>query len=139
MTYYFFSEPWLNRSHTDESLKLSKYQTPFRKDRDSNKSGGGVILYVKDNINVSRRGDLDFDDLEGMGSNKNKWQKDLIWNFVSPPHKSNQDILGKLETSIEMAINDTAIDVVIITGDFNDNRYSCTKMSSLLTNLVLHK
>jgi hypothetical protein len=41
-------------------------------------------LYVKDNINVSRRGDLDFDDLEGMGSNKNKWQKDLIWNFVYP-------------------------------------------------------
>ena len=40
--------------------------------------GGGVILYVKDNINVSRRGDLDFDDLEGMGSNKYKFQKDLI-------------------------------------------------------------
>jgi hypothetical protein len=45
----------LNRSHTDESLKLLNYQTPFRKDRGPNKSGGGVILYVKDNINVSRR------------------------------------------------------------------------------------
>ena len=54
-----FSESWLNRSHTDESLKLSNYQTPFRKDR-------GHILYVKDNINVSRRDDLDFDDLEGI-------------------------------------------------------------------------
>ena len=45
-----FSESWLNRSHTDESLKLSNYQIPFRKDRGPNKSGGGVILYVKDNI-----------------------------------------------------------------------------------------
>ena len=34
-----------------------------------------------------------------------------------------------------MAINDTAIDNVIITGDFNDNQldYSRTKISSLLT------
>jgi hypothetical protein len=30
------------------------------------KTWGGVILYVKDNINVSRRDDLDFDDLEGI-------------------------------------------------------------------------
>ena len=44
-----FSESWLNRSHTGESLKLSNYQTPFRKDRGPNKSGGGVILHVKDN------------------------------------------------------------------------------------------
>jgi hypothetical protein len=27
-----FSESWLNRSHTDTSLKLSNYQTSFRKD-----------------------------------------------------------------------------------------------------------
>jgi hypothetical protein len=35
--------------------------------------------------------------------------------YITP--KSTQDIWGKLETSIEMAINDTAIDDVIITGD----------------------
>jgi hypothetical protein len=34
--------------------------------------------------------------------------------FISPP-KSTQDIWGKLESSIEMAINETAIDDVIIT------------------------
>jgi hypothetical protein len=69
-----------------------------------------------------------------LGSNKNNWQTDLIWNFLYPP-KSTQDIWGELESSIEMAINDTAIDDVIITGDFNDNQldYSRTKISSLLT------
>jgi hypothetical protein len=41
--------------------------------------------------------------------------------FYIPP-KSTQDIWEKLESSIEMAINDTAIDDVIITGDFNDNQ-----------------
>ena len=54
--------------------------------------------------------------------------------FVYPP-KSTQAIWEKLESSIEMAINDTAIDDVIITGDLNDNQldYSRTKISSLLT------
>jgi hypothetical protein len=39
-----FSESWLNRRHTDEPLKLSNYQTPFRKDRGPNKSGEGVLF-----------------------------------------------------------------------------------------------
>ena len=39
-----FSESWLNRSYMDESLKLSNYQTPFRKDRGPNKSGEGVLF-----------------------------------------------------------------------------------------------
>ena len=76
-----------------------------------------------------------------MGSNKNKWQTDLIWNCFYIPPKSTQDIWEKLESSIEMAINDTTIDDVIITGYFNDNQldYSRTKISSLLTKFILHK
>jgi len=34
-----FSKLWLNRGHTDESLKLSNYLTPFRKDTGPNKLG----------------------------------------------------------------------------------------------------
>ena len=58
--------------------------------------------------------------------------------FYIPP-KSTQDIWEKLESSIEMAINDTAIDDVIIAGDFNDNQldYSRTKISFLLTKFSL--
>ena len=81
-----FSESWLNRSHTDESLKLLNYQTPFRKDRGPNKSGGGVILYVKGNINVSRRDDLDFDDLEDIWVQiKINGKRILFGIFYIPP------------------------------------------------------
>ena len=47
--------------------------------------------------------------------------------------------MGKLESSIEMAINDTPIDDVIITGDFNDNQldHSRTKISFLFTKFSL--
>lgn len=89
-------------------------------------------MYVKDNINVSRRDDLDFDDLEGIWVQIKINGKRSYLEFLYPP-KSTQEIWGKLESSIEMAINDTAIDDVIITGDFNDNQldYSRTKISSL--------
>ena len=59
--------------------------------------------------------------------------------FFISPLKSTEDIWGKLESSIEMAINETAIDNVIITGDFNDNQldYSRTQLSFLLTKFSL--
>ena len=58
--------------------------------------------------------------------------------FYTPP-KSTQDIWGKLKSSIEMAINDTAIDDVIITDDFNDNQldYSRTIISFFLNKCSL--
>jgi hypothetical protein len=90
-----FSESWLNHSHKDESLKLSNYQTPFRKYRGPNKSGGGVILYVKDNINVSRRDDLDFDDLEGIWVQIKINGKQILFGIFYITPKSTQDIWGK--------------------------------------------
>jgi hypothetical protein len=65
--------------------------------------------------------------------------KQILFGIFYIPPKSTQDIWGKLESSIEMAINDTAIDDVIITGDFNDNQldYSRTKISFLLTKFSL--
>jgi hypothetical protein len=92
-------------------------------------------LYIKDNINVSRRDDLDFDDIEGIWVQIKINGKKILFGIFYILPKSTQDIWGKLESSIEMAINDTAIDDVIITGDFNDNQldYSRTKISFLLT------
>ena len=36
-----FSESWLNSNHTDESIKLLNFHTPFRSDRGPHKMGGG--------------------------------------------------------------------------------------------------
>ena len=96
-------------------------------------------MYVKDNINVSRRDDFDFDDLEGIWVQIKINGKKILFGIFYILPKSTQDIWRKLESSIEMAINDTAIDDVIITGDFNDNQldYSRTKISFLLTKYSL--
>ena len=51
-----FSEIWLSSSIFNESILLPGYSSPLRKDR-IGKLGGGVALYVRDNIVVKRRVD----------------------------------------------------------------------------------
>ena len=41
-----FSESWLNSNHTDESIKLLNFHTPFRSDRDPHKMGGEGSLFT---------------------------------------------------------------------------------------------
>ena len=57
-----FTETWLNSSVLDEEVSIPGY-TIFRKDRGS--KGGGVIVYVRDNLSVIRRSDLERPDVEG--------------------------------------------------------------------------
>lgn len=59
-----FSESWLNDNHSDNSIKLSNYQAPFRHDRGPDKVGGGVVVFVKEYIHATRRHDLETNDLE---------------------------------------------------------------------------
>ena len=58
-----FTETWLNSSVLDEEVSIPGY-TIFRKDRGS--KGGGVIVYVRDNLSVIRRSDLERPDVEGL-------------------------------------------------------------------------
>ena len=52
-----FFESWLKPNVNDETLKLPGYKFPsFRRDR-QNKTGGGVIVYVKEHINCIVRPD----------------------------------------------------------------------------------
>ena len=53
-----FTESWLDPNVNDETLKLPGYKfPPFQRDR-QNKTGGGVIVYVKEHINCIVRPDL---------------------------------------------------------------------------------
>ena len=52
------SATWLSQSIDDTDLELLNYQSPFRKDRQTNNCGG-VIVYVRDNIPYKRRPDLE--------------------------------------------------------------------------------
>jgi hypothetical protein len=57
---------------------------------------GGVILYVKDNMNASRCDDLDFDDLEGIWVQIKINGKQILFGIFYIPPKSTQVILKKI-------------------------------------------
>jgi hypothetical protein len=41
-----FSESWLNSNHTDQSIKLLNFHTPFRSDRGPHKMGNPDIINI---------------------------------------------------------------------------------------------
>jgi hypothetical protein len=59
-----FTESWLKDTNTADSIELLNYQIPFRKDGGGDKKGGGIVVYVKDNIYTMRRFDLEIQDIE---------------------------------------------------------------------------
>ena len=59
-----FTESWIKDTNTADSIELLNYQIPFRKDGDGNNKGGGIVVYVKDNIYTMRRFDLEIQDIE---------------------------------------------------------------------------
>ncbi|VDI64806.1 Hypothetical predicted protein [Mytilus galloprovincialis] len=134
-----FSETWLNNNHTDESIEILNYQHPFRRDRGPHKVGGGIIVYVKNDIHAQRRIDLESESLEAIWLEiKFKDKKALLGTFYIPPN-SGPDIWEKIEYSLDMASNDNTINYIMATGDFNDNQLAPvnSKITPLLSQFSL--
>ncbi|CAC5395320.1 unnamed protein product [Mytilus coruscus] len=113
-----FTETWLNGNNSSDS---SNYQKPFRKDRGPMKSGGGVIVYVKENIHSKRRDDLEVPGVEVIWIQLKINNKNVLYGTFYVPPKSNNEIWTKIESSFESAVNDVKCDRIIVTGDFIDN------------------
>ena len=117
-----FTETRLKGDNSDDSIELLNFQKPFRRDRGADKNGGGVVVYIKENIYAYRRPDLDVNGIEAIWVqikiNRNK----VLYGIFYVPPKSNTDSWNKVENSIELAVNDDSIDYVIVTGYFNDNQ-----------------
>ena len=115
-----FSETWLSDSVNTSDILIHGFQEPIRKDRPGD-NHGGVIAYVKEQINFVRRQDLELLNVEciwlelRLCNNK----RVLLGTFYRPPN-SNAHYLNLIENSIGLAF-DTGIRDIIITGDFNLN------------------
>ena len=76
------AETKLNENHKTETFLINGYQIPFRKDRLFN-GGGGLAVYVKQNVNCIRRLDLESEEIE------------IIWIEVMPT-KCKSFLIGSL-------------------------------------------
>jgi hypothetical protein len=91
------------------------YKPPFRRDR-VGRMGGGVLVYVRNNINCQLRSDLHVGNLECIWLElRFKTKKYLYGTFYIPPN-SNAQVWKDIEQSIDLALT-CNIDI-IVTGDF---------------------
>ena len=112
-----FTETWLNPNINSSDLLFPSFHTPFRRDRESDPHGG-IIVYVKSDIFVLERRDLEVNDVECLWLElKIKSRRLLIGTFYRPP-SSCAAVLDNINTSISLAF-DTGIKNIIVTGDFN--------------------
>ena len=101
------SETKLKDHMLTEVFKINGFQTPFRKDNDSN-GGGGLLDYVKHGINARRREDLETNNILCM------------WLGISPAN-TKSFLVGndRFEDFIDIVINEGK--EFILPGDFNKN------------------
>ena len=118
------TETWLNNSILDNSplIQLHGFQPVFRRDRSTNQQGGGVCLFVSDDVPAKRREDLEHPEME------------LLWVEIKPSplrsRKSQRSLLigccyrqphmpvtfyENLETVLDKAVD---MDIILV-GDFN--------------------
>ena len=110
------TESHLDELVTNEQLKISGYSKDvIRKDRNS--FGGGVLVYVSENLYFTRRNDLEFPNGELV------WLEICFPNYkillcvVYRTHGAINPFWDNLQMSIEEALNITPY--VVITGDLN--------------------
>ena len=116
------TETHLSKDIPDHDIALPNYQL-FRKDR--NRHGGGVCLYVKDEIAASKIPRLDNDDIEILWLKLHVNSKNIFFGVCyRPPGQNDQDksiFLEHLESDLDHVTNLCGNSKhLILTGDFND-------------------
>ncbi|XP_060799413.1 uncharacterized protein LOC132901016 [Neoarius graeffei] len=125
-----FSETWLDCTILDPEVDIPGYSC-VRKDRDRN--GGGVVVYIRNNIAFNVRPDMMDNDLEAVWVNilLPKTKAILLGACYRPPDVNNfYNILEEVCLNAEGFVDSE----VIITGDFNTN-VSTSKANSLVNSL----
>ena len=109
-----FTETWLNDSINDEEINIDGYKV-VRHDRTS-RSGGGVCIYIRNDITFNINPDIPTDDIESLWINVLlPRSKPIVVGVLYRPPKNNT-FVEKLSYSLENIRKD---DEVIILGDMN--------------------
>jgi hypothetical protein len=114
------TESWLTPNHSDEFLSVDGF-LPFRDDR-SNRSGGGVIVWVRQSFNPSILILSDKPlDIECVAVTLRSSCLLLVACYIPPvPAVSHQSIISHfLITMIDDFLNDYPSFSIIVCGDFN--------------------
>ena len=110
-----FCETFLSETLSNAQLRLDNFEL-FRKDR--NTLGGGLVLYIQEQLTCTRRFDLETDFVESIWLEiHQQHSKSILLCYAYRPPSSNADWLQYFSDSLEKAFLDQK--ECIIMGDFN--------------------
>jgi len=120
------TETWMNASNVDSiTIKGYNHELMYR----SNKIGGGVSVFVKNNLNYIRRTDLEINDefvetviIEVDKNIVNMNRKILIVTLYRPPNSDIQSFIERIEQILQTVRKERAITYCI--GDYNINLFN---------------
>ena len=111
------SETWLHEKINDNMINVPGY-TIVRRDRNSNKRGGGVCIYVRSNMSFTCRDDLINDVLEAVWIEIPRTRTDqLIIGCLYRPPNADSNYLHCIFDMLEVTMTEGK-DTIII-GDMN--------------------
>ena len=115
------TETWINDEILDDEISIPGYQL-FRKDRDTR--NGGDAVFVKTDLLVTRRFDLESPNIEGLWLEVSfpKSKSFLVGTFYRPLNSSNyanSDFMDNFESMLEKGSTTASEQEVIVMGDFN--------------------
>ena len=110
------TETWIGNLVTNSEISIDGY-TVFRKDR--NRHGGGVCLYIKNNIAFNQRDDLNNDNIETLFVDiLLPRSKPIVVGVCYRPDPEDLEFLIQFEETVSKIKSDCEI---MILGDFNIN------------------
>ncbi|XP_071123817.1 uncharacterized protein [Mytilus edulis] len=114
------TETHLDPSVSEDQLKLDSFNNIIRKDR--NNFGGGLMIYVKDDIGIVRKSELEnpFDETLWVEI-RAKGQNFILCHSYRPPN-ADTDFWARLNHAIETAFQFN--ENIVITGDLNSDLFN---------------
>ena len=110
------SETKLNNLVETAKLKIDGFHDPIRRDRQYN-NGGGLLVYIKNNIHFKRRPDIENQYIETIWIQVCTLNKQFLMGLFYRPPGSTVDYWESFESCLETA-SDQNLDMIIM-GDFN--------------------
>ena len=110
------SETKLNNLVETAKLKIDGFHDPIRRDRQYN-NGGGLLVYIKNNIHFKRRPDIENQYIENIWIQVCTLNKQFLMGLFYRPPGSTVDYWESFESCLETA-SDQNLDMIIM-GDFN--------------------
>ena len=103
-----FTESWLNPSVSNDEISIEYFHEPVRYDV-TGRIGGGVVVYIRDNISFKRRQDLEVNTLEAVWVEVSLKSKTiLIGGVYRPP---NNSIFNSLFTLVYIHVTTRGIHI----------------------------